>query len=103
MGVVLRLVVIAFVILAVMTAIRTLLLRSLSSASQQSSPRRERAVASLNRGIVTVRRIAWGGLAAVLLYFAARTAAVHDWGASHAESTPERSQARSQMVPDPNG
>ena len=92
MGLVVRLVVTVLLVLAVMLVIRAGV-RRLWPVREQHPSRRRRALAWLDAAIAKLRRIAFGGLACILVVAVARLASVHSWN-SEGVGTSERAEAR---------
>jgi len=74
MGLIARVLLIAFVVLALMSLLRSAIQRIRPEENEPAPRRRTRLLSSLDRGITMVRRIAFTGLALVLLVLAAHMA-----------------------------
>jgi hypothetical protein len=90
MALIFRLVLIAFVAMAGMYLLRAAVRRLWPTRKLQPSPRRDRVLASLDRGITLIRRVALAGLAVIVFAVAVHFATRHSWNSGPSERAQSR-------------
>lgn len=94
MGLIVRLVVVAFIVLAIMGLLRAGIRRVWPIGNQHSFPRRTRVLNSLDRGVAMTRRFAFWGAAFVIFVIGVQMVIRHPGGTNAEEGASRSTQSR---------